>query len=610
MFHTLSGLKKTGHLLSRLLASAAMTGLILGFTWTSLAESKRPNVILIMTDDQGYGDFGFTGNPVIQTPNIDALAGQSAQMKRFYVSPVCSPTRACLMTGRYNYRTRCIDTYIGRSMMEPEEITIAEALRESGYRTGIFGKWHLGDCYPMRPTDQGFDEAWVLRGGGIGQPSDPIGAESKYTDPILFHNNQPVQTQGYCTDVYYDKAMQFIDQSVESEKPFFVYLPDNCPHGPFGDVPEEEYEKYKAMKLGNDQFPQDSGHLLPENSNEDKRARIFAMISNVDKNIGRLMERLDRQGIAENTIVIFMTDNGPNGMRYKAGMKGMKSHVHEAGIRTPFLMRWPAVLKAGTSSDRLAAHIDVFPTLLAACGASLPEGVQQDGRNFLPLLTGDVAACDWEDRTLVIQSHRGNSPVRYHHFAAISQDWKLVHPSGFGRENFEGDPKFELYHLKTDPLEMENIAGEQPEKLAEIKAVYDRWFDDVSSTRPDNYAPPGIVIGAGAAPVTTLTRQDWRHVSGQNWGAKSMGYWETEWVAAGKYQCRVYLNRGVQGFEGQLKLTIGNRQWVRQVDVDQGYVDFDFWMTPVDLGERQTQVELNDGKEAFGAYQVVLTHGD
>ncbi|MCG6920480.1 MAG: sulfatase-like hydrolase/transferase, partial [Acidobacteria bacterium] len=174
--------------------------------------TSRPDVILIVTDDQGYGDLGVKGNPLVRTPHIDAMAARSAEMTRFYVSPVCAPTRASLMTGRYNYRTRAIDTFVGRAMMEPGEVTLAEILRDSGYRTGIFGKWHLGDAYPMRPIDQGFEEALVHRGGGIGQPSDPPGGEGKYTDAVLFHNGRQVSTEGYCTDVYFDRALDWIGE--------------------------------------------------------------------------------------------------------------------------------------------------------------------------------------------------------------------------------------------------------------------------------------------------------------------------------------------------------------------------------------------------------------
>src|SRR5262245_50586484 len=218
-------------------------------------QAARPNVILIMTDDQGFGDLGIHGNPIIRTPNIDAMARKSAGLPSFYVSPVCTPTRACLMTGRYNYRTRAIDTFRGRAMMDTSEVTVAEMLKGAGYATGIFGKWHLGDCYPLRPIDQGFAMSLVHRGGGIGQPSDPPGAEDKYTDPVLFRNGQPVQSTGYCTDVYFREAIAWAGETAADNKPFFLYLPTNCPHGPFGDVPPAEYAYYKQQNLAADRYP-------------------------------------------------------------------------------------------------------------------------------------------------------------------------------------------------------------------------------------------------------------------------------------------------------------------------------------------------------------------
>src|SRR5262245_26202184 len=226
--------------------------LLLAYGTTAEIAIAAPNVILIMTDDQGYGDLGVHGNPIIRTSNIDAMAKKSAVLPSFYVSPVCTPTRASLMTGRYNYRTRAIDTFRGRAMMDASEVTVAELLKTAGYATGIFGKWHLGDCYPMRPIDQGFDMALVHRGGGIGQPSDPPGAEDKYTDPVLFRNGQPEQTQGYCSDVYFREGMTWAEKVSGAGKPFFLYLPTNCPHGPFGDVPPAEYAYYKSQMISSD----------------------------------------------------------------------------------------------------------------------------------------------------------------------------------------------------------------------------------------------------------------------------------------------------------------------------------------------------------------------
>jgi len=273
---------------------------------------SRPNVVLVMTDDQGSGDFGFAGNRWVDTPELDLMAARSARLTSFYVSPVCSPTRASLMTGRYNQRTRAIDTWIGRSMLEPDEVTIAELLREAGYATGIFGKWHLGDCYPMRPQDQGFEKVLVHRGGGIGQPADPEGGEGKYTDAVLFEDGERVETEGYCTDVYFDAALTWMRAEHARGRPFFAYVATNAPHGPFDDVPRELYERYLERGFPAADAPPALGHPVPTELRTDRQARIFAMITNVDANIGKLFDALRDMGAYENTLVVFLDDNGPN----------------------------------------------------------------------------------------------------------------------------------------------------------------------------------------------------------------------------------------------------------------------------------------------------------
>lgn len=463
-----------------------------------------------MTDDQGYGDFGVQGNPLFKTPRIDRLAEQSASMEVFYVCPVCSPTRSSLMTGRYNYRTRCIDTYRGRSQMAPEEITLAEALQAAGYATGIFGKWHLGDAYPMRPIDQGFDKAVVHRGGGLAQDSEPIENRRRYTDPILLEDGQKFQADGYCTDVYFDRAMQFIEKSQATGQNFFAYIATNTPHSPFHDVPAELYEQYKQVDFRPIMKNVKPGQKVPDR--QDKLARIAAMITNIDQNVGRLLDRLDQLDAAENTIVIYMVDNGPNSRRYAGPFRGHKGTVYEGGIRSPFWIRWPAVLASGTASQKPVAHIDVTPTLLEACGAPLPEGVALDGRSFLGLLRGEDIP--WPSRTLATQWHRGDVPERYHHFMIRDDRWKLLNPSNPGDEQLKGQPAFELYDLANDPGEQQNLAERHPEHVARLRKAYDRWFDDVSSTRDNNYAPPRIVVGSPAEPTTTLTPQDARGPGG------------------------------------------------------------------------------------------------
>lgn len=557
-----------------------------------------PNVIVIITDDQGYGDFGFTGNPVIRTPNLDRMAKESARMTNYYVHPVCAPTRACLMTGRYNYRTRAIDTYIGRAMMEPEEVTLAEILKQNHYATGIFGKWHLGDSYPMRPQDQGFEEVLVHRGGGIGQPSDPPGGEGKYTDPILFHNGEQVQKRGYCTDIYFDQAMDWMEKARRQDRRFFAYIPTNAPHGPFHDVPEQLYEQYKEMDLSPDRFPQEKGHKLGNTVKQDRLARIYAMITNIDQNVGRLLKKLEELKIDDDTLVIFMVDNGPNGRRYVAGMRGAKSNVHEGGIHSPLLLRWPAALEADARSDRVVAHIDILPTVLDACEVKPPEDLKLDGRSFLPLLTEEEV--DWPDRYIVIQSHRGNEPVMYHNFAIRSQRWKLLHASGFGRESFEGEPDFELYDMADDPLETQNVADKYPEKVAELKQAYERWFRDVSSTRPDNYAPPRIHVGTPHENPVTLTRQDWRHTKGRPWAGDSNGHWLLHVTNQGTYD--VTLRFRPEDAPGQAVLAVGDRRWKKPFSAEQTELVFEG--LSLKTGDTSLMTTLSTDDTVKGAWQV------
>lgn len=499
------------------------------------AAAQRPNVVVIMSDDQGGGDYGFIGNDVIRTPQLDAMHQRSGFLSRFYVSPVCAPTRASLMTGRYNYRTRCIDTFVGRAMMDSDEMTIAEFLRDAGYRTGIYGKWHLGDNYPLRAMDQGFQDSLVHRGGGIGQPSDPIGAEGKYTDPTLIKNGVETAMQGYCTDIYFDAAMEFISNSAKDGQNFFTYIATNAPHGPFHDVPQELYEEY----LKTDFSPILVNKLKParEKQEHDKLARIAAMITNIDENVGRLFKKLDALGIRENTIVVYLNDNGPNTMRFVGDMRGMKTHVDDGGIRSPLLFHWPAKVSARKTSDALCAHIDVLPTILDACDVEVPAGHKIDGRSFLPLLTGDNAI--WPTRQVVLQTHRGNVPQQFHHFALHEHPWKLVHPTGFGNENFSGEPKLELYNLSKDPRQQNDVADEQPKVLRRLKTGYENWFADVSSSRDDNYAPPRIVIGTPNEKQSVLTRQDWRHSKGRNWARNSNGFWLLEAMEPGSYEVEV-----------------------------------------------------------------------
>ncbi|MEC9477187.1 MAG: sulfatase-like hydrolase/transferase [Planctomycetota bacterium] len=505
---------------------------------TENPRSTRPNVIIVMTDDQGYGDLGFNGNPVIKTPNLDAMARESARLEPFYVCPVCTPTRASLMTGRSHQRTRAIDTYIGRAMMDPSEVTIAEILRDAGYATGIFGKWHLGDCYPMRPGDQGFEKSLIHRGGGIGQPSDPVGGERKYTDPILIDNGIPRQMKGYCTDIYFDEALKFAARSHKKDKPFLAVITDNCPHGPWHDVPAEELALYEGVDLSADAFPQDEGAPLKGKWNQDQVRRSYAMITNIDENMGKMIEKIDAMGIGEETLIIFFCDNGPEGRRFVSGYRGSKSSTLEGGVRSPFFARWPGTLITGAVTGTPAAVYDVLPTVLAACSVPVPQGLEIDGTSFLLEMKG--AKVKRKPRTVVIQAHRGDQPVRYHNFMVRARNWKLVHPSAFWNDTFEGEPDFQLYNMERDPYELEDVSESNPQIVQRLLTHYEKWFEDVSAEREDPWAPPRIVIGTEHEKKTVLTRQDWRHTHGRPWARDSRGQWHVTIADEGPYQidCR------------------------------------------------------------------------
>ncbi len=535
----------------------------------------RPNIILIMTDDQGWAQLGVHGDPVLQTPRLDALASESVEMTRFYVSPVCAPTRAALMTGRYNYRTGVVDTYLGRAMMDPSEVTVAETLNSAGYRTGIFGKWHLGDNYPLRTVDQGFQESIVHRGGGIGQPSDPPGSD--YFDPVLFHNGTQEQYTGYCTDVYFDEAIRWIADG--SGGPFFAYIPTNAPHSPYL-VPDSYREPYADQGLS------------------DKDARIYGMITNIDDNVGRLLDHLEENGLSRNTIFIFVTDNGPTTRLYHAGLRAQKASVYEGGIRVPFFVRWPNRL-VPTKTDQVGAHIDIMPTLLAATQTQTPADVKLDGINLLPLWEGQVDALP--ARTYFTQAHRGNEPEPYRAFAAVEQRFKLVQPLSFNRPEPPPDAPLELYDLQADPGEETDLSSEHPEAVDRLRAAYDAWLRDVSESR--GYEGVRFALGSDAQPHVTLTRQDWRMITPDGWGRDQpvVGRWLVESQAAGPYDITVTLAKpAVQG--GIVRISFENLEETKRIAKWAEQMRFEEINLPLGEGAFKAEIEI-DGKN-IGAWQV------
>ncbi len=523
------------------------------------AAGIRPNVVLIMTDDQGYGDLACHGNDRIRTPTLDRFAKQSVEFTRFHVCPVCSPTRASLMTGRYNYRTGVVDTYLGRSMMHPDEVTLAELFGAAGYRTGIFGKWHLGDNYPLRSIDQGFQESLVHRGGGIGQPSDPPG--NSYFDPILQHNGKAKRCRGYCTDVFTTAAIEFIEKN--RNRPFFAYLATNAPHTPL-QIEEAYVAPYRAMGL------------------DDTTAKVYGMVANIDENIARLLDKLRELRLEEDTIVIFLTDNGPQQNRYNCGMRGRKGTVYEGGIRVPFFVRWPGRLKAGGTVERIAAHIDVLPTLLDACALPLPPGLSIDGVSLLPLLRDDGAP--WPDRTLYFQWHRGDQPELYRACAALSDRYKLVN----GKE---------LYDIVEDPAEKTDIAARQPDVVNRMRKGYEEWFRDVSS--PRGYDPPRIFLGTRFENPVILTPQDWRGPRA-GWGKNSLGHWEVKVARTGIYDISLRFRSPDGPSEAHFQLADARAKQ----PLEKGATSCTFHGVRLEAGEGQLEAWIATGDQTVGVNYV------
>jgi arylsulfatase A-like enzyme len=491
------------------------------------SAADRPNVLIVITDDQGFGDLGCHGNPVVRTPNLDAFARESVWLKNFYVSPVCSPTRSSLLTGFYNYRTGIVDTYLGRSMMRPDVKTLPELLAAAGYRTGLFGKWHLGDNHPLRPEDRGFHETLWHQGGGLAQPADPPGLDPKsaYFNPVLKRNGKEVKTKGYCTDVFTDAAIAFVTKG-DPAKPFFACVSYNAPHSPY-QVPDELPAKYRKLDLTPAGFPNVGQPWAAKKLNTEEIARAYGMIENIDANFGRLLKALGDKGLAENTLVVFLTDNGPGGVRFNAGLRNRKGTVYEGGIRVPCYVRWPGRTKAGAVEDIPLAHIDITPTVLEACGVKAPGGL--DGRSFLPKLTAPAGR--WADRTLFFQWHRGDAPEKYRAFAARGPQYKLVQAAGV-QQGVEWQPRYELFDIPNDPFETKDLAAELPDEVARLKREYEAWFDDVTK---NGFDPPRIVIGSEKENPVRLSRQDWRGPKA-GWAPGDEGHWEVAFARAGQYR--------------------------------------------------------------------------
>ncbi len=414
---------------------------------------QRPNIVLLMTDDQGYGELACHGNPIIQTPNLDRLHSESVRFTDFQVSPTCAPTRTSLMTGRHEFRSGVTHTIQERERMSLKATTLAQVLKSAGYTTGIFGKWHLGDEAPYQPERRGFDEVFIHGAGGIGQTypgscGDAPG--NTYFDPAILHNGRFEKTQGFCTDVFFRQATSWIDQKRQGRQPFFAYITTNAPHGPYV-CPEEYAKKYEGKGL----TPQ--------------AVAYYGMITNIDDNVGKLLARLKEWDLARNTLFIYMTDNGHSiGTLYNAGMRSAKGSPYQGGTRVPSFWRWPGVLKPGVDVNKLTAHIDIFPTLAEIAGAKIPDGVQPDGRSLVPLLKN--ADAPWADRYLFIHVGRwARGKAEESKFAKCA-----VRTSRFRLVN-----NTELFDIEADPGETTNVINQYPNDVAAMRKAYDQWWSEI-----------------------------------------------------------------------------------------------------------------------------------
>jgi arylsulfatase len=421
---------------------------------------KRPNIVFILTDDQGYGDLACHGNPVLRTPHLDRLYGESVRFTDFQVSPTCSPTRAALSTGRHEFRSGVTHTIFERERLSLNATTMAQVLKSAGYTTGIFGKWHLGDEASHQPDRRGFDEVFIHGAGGIGQTypgscGDAPG--NTYFDPAILHNRVFEKTKGYCTDVFFTRAIRWIE-SQKGRRPFYAQICTNAPHAPL-DCPAD-YERMYA------------GKVPPE------AAKFYGMVTDIDDNVGRLLAKLREWDIERNTLVIFMTDNGGTAgvPVYNAGMRGTKGTPYLGGTRVPSFWRWPGVFQPG-DVDRLAAHIDFFPTLAELAGAKIPDGLPLEGRSLAPLLQDHAAP--WADRILFTHLgrwERGKAAgSKYAVCSVRNTRYHLVNATAKGE-------KWELFDVKADPGERKNLIREHPEVAQQLKAALDTWWE---SLQPD-----------------------------------------------------------------------------------------------------------------------------
>ncbi|GGA72698.1 arylsulfatase [Neiella marina] len=458
------------------------------------AAIEKPNVVLFLTDDQGWGDVGFNGNEALSTPHINQIAEQGVSFERFYVNPVCSPTRAALLTGRQPLRTGVFSVTRGGEKMRSEELTLAEALQQHGYATGLFGKWHNGAQYPHDPTGQGFDEYLGFVDGH----------QTLYFDAKLLRNGEPVETSGYIADVTTDAAIDFIQRN--HQQPFFAYVPFNTPHSPF-ELPDNYFRKYKDQGLS------------------DLDASIYGMVENIDDNVGRVLAKLDELNLSDNTLVIFLSDNGPafpgGNSRYNGNLKGHKGRVDEGGVRVPMFIHWPNHIEGGHQIQSIAQHMDIYPTVLSLLGAKPDPERPLDGDDISPLLLDSKADDSWPDRTIYTNHFRNTRRENEQAIAPFpgsirTQQWLAV---------YDYDGQWYLFDIQADPQQSQDLANSNPSQLNRLKADYMTWYHELTASPVQTIA---IEVGHAVRPAVTLSAHE-AHIEGQAIDYAFEAGWAHDW---------------------------------------------------------------------------------
>ncbi|GGF36274.1 N-acetylgalactosamine-6-sulfatase [Echinicola rosea] len=475
-------------------------------------SDKQPNIIVVITDDQGKNDLGCEGNPIVKTPYIDQFYEESIRLTNFHVSTTCAPSRGALMTGRHTNRLNVYHTISGRSLLFEDEEILPQVLAQNGYVNGHFGKWHLGDNYPFRPMDRGFQEVVRHGGGGITQGPDYWGND--YFDDTYWHNGVLTEYEGYCTDVFFSEALRFIEENKDS--PFFCYISTNAPHGPLN-CPEDYLDMYKDVA-----------------GLSESHQRFYGMISNIDDNFKRLRDKLELLGLSENTILIFMSDNGTAGGNkvYDAGMSGAKGSVMEGGHRVPFYIKWPAKgIEGGKDVGQLTAHFDVLPTLVDLLDLNYTPSKKLDGKSLEPLMTDEKP--EWPNRVLYVDTQRKVNLTKYKDYSVMDEKWRLVN----------GDA---LYDMDTDLKQTTNVIEHHPEVAERLALGYEKWWESIIAEKSDEkYAY--IKVGTPYENPVRLMSHDiltgnlglaW-HQFGAIEPSPAAGVWKVEVMEKGTYQIKL-----------------------------------------------------------------------